>query len=112
MPQRKYYCDYCDRSFVDSKEQREMHFKSVSHQNNVRLWYQSRKGYYVLLISYIETATIVKEQSAIPICDVFKKTGFCPMGNQCPYRHISVTNLERDGGSVIPCKLFLYNTTL
>ena len=35
---------------------------------------------------------------------MFKKTGFCPMGNQCPYRHIAVTDVERDGGSVIPCK--------
>ncbi len=26
------------------------------------------------------------------------------MGNQCPYRHIAVTDVERDGGSVIPCK--------
>ena len=109
MPQRKYYCDYCDRSFVDSKEQREMHFKSVSHQNNVRLWYQSRKGLFPYFKWFIETSAIVKEQSSIPICEVFKKTGFCPMGNQCPYRHIAVTDVERDGGSVIPCKKMSLN---
>ena len=31
------------------------------------------------------------------------------MGNQCPYRHIAVTDVEREGGSVIPCKKMSLN---
>ena len=108
MPQRRYYCDYCDRSFVDSKQKRDQHFQSPQHKNNVRLWFQSRQGKYIfsILLICVETAPIVQQCNSIPICESYQQNGFCPMGNMCPYRHVVVTNNMIDGGTVIPCKFF------
>ena len=105
MPQRRYYCDYCDRSFIDSKQKRDQHFQSPQHKNNVRLWFQSRKGmYFPTVLIFIETAPIVQHCSSIPICESYQHNGFCPLGNMCPYRHVVVTNDMIDGGTVIPGK--------
>lgn len=32
----------------------------------------------------------------------FKKSGFCRLGNKCPYRHVGITDDIREGFSVIP----------
>ena len=102
MPQRRYYCDYCGRSFLDSQRKREAHFQSAIHQNNVKMWFQSRKGFPFMFGLTAETAEVLQQSSAIPICEAFKKNGFCQWGNNCPYRHIPVTDDLREGHSVIP----------
>ena len=50
----------------------------------------------------IETAAVL-QQSSTPICNDYRRTGFCRMGNNCPYRHIAVTDEMREDGMVIPC---------
>ena len=54
----------------------------------------------------VETAGILQATSATPICENFRRNGFCQMGNNCPYRHLSVTEEMRSGGTVIPCTCY------
>ena len=41
---KRYYCDFCDRSFADSANNRKNHFKGVNHQRLRKLHYDSFKG--------------------------------------------------------------------
>ena len=41
---KRYYCDFCDRSFADSANNRKNHFKGGNHQRLRKLHYDSFKG--------------------------------------------------------------------
>ena len=38
---KRYYCDYCDKSFPDNLDQRKKHLRGVVHQRNRNQFYQS-----------------------------------------------------------------------
>jgi transposase-like protein len=44
MPQKRYYCDHCDKSFILTSGARRRHFDGRSHRNNVRMYYASFEG--------------------------------------------------------------------
>ena len=41
---KRYYCDFCDRSFADTSQARKKHIHGVQHQRNRKLHYDSFKG--------------------------------------------------------------------
>ena len=75
MPQRRYYCDYCGRSFVDTKEKRDAHFQSQVHQNNVRMWYESRKGMDIFILVMSRNRTCSSKDSFSTCMHYFQKNG-------------------------------------
>lgn len=41
---KRYYCDFCDRSFADTGVNRKNHFKGVQHQRAKKQHYDSFRG--------------------------------------------------------------------
>ncbi|KAG9303554.1 hypothetical protein G9A89_018450 [Geosiphon pyriformis] len=75
---RKYYCDYCDRSFPDNAEARRKHLDGAQHQTAVKLHYDS----------YRNPAEILVENARHPPCRKFLETGHCQFGLSCRYSHV------------------------
>ncbi|CAG8499406.1 16164_t:CDS:2 [Acaulospora morrowiae] len=75
---KKYYCDYCDRSFPDNAEARRKHIEGTQHQNNVKLHYDS----------YKDPAELLVENSKKSPCRKFFESGYCPFGLSCKYSHV------------------------
>jgi U11/U12 small nuclear ribonucleoprotein SNRNP20 len=44
---RRYYCEYCDKSFLDDFDAREKHIKGAHHQRMRKQHYDSFRGMYV-----------------------------------------------------------------
>eukprot|EP00270_Netrium_digitus_P014492 TRINITY_DN4926_c0_g1_i3.p1 TRINITY_DN4926_c0_g1~~TRINITY_DN4926_c0_g1_i3.p1 ORF type:complete len:117 (-),score=20.46 TRINITY_DN4926_c0_g1_i3:118-468(-) len=40
----RYYCDFCDKQFIDNPVARRRHMRGMSHQRNKKMWYQQFKG--------------------------------------------------------------------
>ncbi|CAG2058502.1 unnamed protein product, partial [Timema podura] len=78
-----YYCDFCDRSFVDGHDARKKHLMGSMH---LRL----RKEHYD---SLRDAATILTEESAKVPCKRFRNTGECVFGGNCRYSHYSQDQL-------------------
>nr|CAD7260002.1 unnamed protein product [Timema shepardi] len=70
-----YYCDFCDRSFVDGHDARKKHLMGSMH---LRL----RKEHYDSL----------RESAKVP-CKRFRNTGECVFGGNCRYSHYSQEQL-------------------
>ena len=45
MPKR-YYCDYCKKSFQDNPQSRKRHLNGIGHKRNRRMHYDSMSGGY------------------------------------------------------------------
>eukprot|EP00002_Diphylleia_rotans_P039733 TRINITY_DN9288_c0_g1_i2.p1 TRINITY_DN9288_c0_g1~~TRINITY_DN9288_c0_g1_i2.p1 ORF type:complete len:159 (-),score=36.19 TRINITY_DN9288_c0_g1_i2:77-553(-) len=84
MPIAKYYCDYCDKQFVDTPVARRKHFESKTHQTQVKMHYDSFKDPTELLI----------EESKKPPCTTFQRTGSCNFGTQCRFSHLSPAMMQ------------------
>ncbi|PSN33869.1 hypothetical protein C0J52_25023 [Blattella germanica] len=81
---KRYYCDYCDRSFIDDLEARKKHLNGSMH---VRL----KKEHY----DYFRDAkTLYKEESAKDGCKRFLNVGECVFGANCRFTHFSKQQLE------------------
>jgi len=74
---KRYYCDYCDRSFKDDNEARRKHISSLQHAKN-------RADHYS---SFKEPETILREESAKTPCKRFLNYGDCAFGNGCRFSH-------------------------
>lgn len=56
---KRYYCDYCDRSFKDDVEARKKHLFSLQHMKNRADHYSVFKGkVLIIFVQYIFTAYI------------------------------------------------------
>mmetsp|Transcript_38666 Transcript_38666/g.64236 ORF Transcript_38666/g.64236 Transcript_38666/m.64236 type:complete len:151 (-) Transcript_38666:754-1206(-) len=77
MPQAKYYCDYCDRSFNDTPQARKKHLDSKFHSMQVKMHYDSYKDPFEL----------IAEEAAMPICQNWIRSGRCDYGDRCKYAH-------------------------
>lgn len=75
---KRYYCDFCDRSFADSGINRKNHFKGVQHQ-------RLRKQHYD---SFREAATILAEDAHKMPCKRFQ-SGTCDFGDSCKFSHMT-----------------------
>ncbi|XP_012277105.1 zinc finger matrin-type protein 5 [Orussus abietinus] len=74
---KRYFCDYCDRSFKDDPEARKKHLSSLQHAKN-------RADHYNL---YKDPETILKEETAKIPCKRFMTYGDCAFGNGCRFSH-------------------------
>ncbi|XP_012260633.2 zinc finger matrin-type protein 5-like [Athalia rosae] len=76
---KRYYCDYCDRSFKDDPEARKKHLTSLQHARNRMEHYDQFK----------DAATILQEESTKLPCKRFMTQGDCAFGNGCRFSHYS-----------------------
>eukprot|EP00128_Syssomonas_multiformis_P005674 Colp12_sorted_trinity150504_noHs@26176 len=75
---KRYFCDYCNKSFMDNPLARKRHLESANHQLQVKLHYDSFKDPSQLL------AEELKKQP----CKRFQTTGTCDFGGRCKYGHV------------------------
>ncbi|XP_054714202.1 zinc finger matrin-type protein 5-like isoform X2 [Uloborus diversus] len=86
---KRYYCDYCERSFADGAENRKKHLASVHHQKLRAAHYEQFK----------DAATLLAENRAKKPCRKFHQTGNCDFGLSCKYSHFTpsdIKELERE----------------
>lgn len=82
---KNYWCDFCQRSFVDILETRKKHIRSIQHQRLRKLHYDSFK----------DAASLLQEESTRHPCKRFFQTGQCDFGDLCKYSHTNIENLKQ-----------------
>ncbi|XP_019727743.1 zinc finger matrin-type protein 5 [Hippocampus comes] len=85
---KRYYCDYCERSFQDNMHNRKKHLFGVQHQRAKKAWFDHFRGY----------ADILKDEQAKKPCRKFLQRGICDFGPSCRFSHMSeaeMFNLRR-----------------
>ncbi|KAA8584605.1 zinc finger matrin-type protein 5 [Etheostoma spectabile] len=85
---KRYYCDYCDRSFQDNMHNRKKHLNGVQHHRAKKAWYDSFRD---------SSAILCDEQTKKP-CRKFLQKGICDFGPNCRFSHMSeeeMFNLKR-----------------
>ncbi|KAM6155492.1 zinc finger matrin-type protein 5 [Rhynchocyon petersi] len=81
---KRYFCDYCDRSFQDSLHNRKKHLNGLQHLKAKKVWYDM----------FRDAATIlVDEQNKRP-CWKFLLIGQCDFGSKCRFSHMSGRDLQ------------------
>ncbi|XP_066517718.1 zinc finger matrin-type protein 5 [Hoplias malabaricus] len=81
---KRYYCDYCDRSFQDTLHNRKKHLNGVQHQRAKKAW----------LDVFRNTAAILQEERSKQPCRKFLQTGQCVFGPSCRYSHFSEKDMK------------------
>lgn len=85
---KRYYCDYCDRSFQDNMHNRKKHLNGVLHHRAKKAWFDHFKDLHVIL----------QEEQAKKPCRRFLQKGVCDFGENCRFSHMSeedLLNLQR-----------------
>ncbi|XP_029025264.1 zinc finger matrin-type protein 5 [Betta splendens] len=85
---KRYYCDYCDRSFQDNMHNRKKHLNGVQHHRAKKAWYDN----------FRDTAAILHDEQTKKPCRKFLQKGICDFGPNCRYSHMSeedLCNLQR-----------------
>lgn len=81
---KRYFCDYCNRSFLDDPESRRKHLQGIAH-------IRTRNNHYK---QFNDIKTIVLEESCKEECRKFRNTGYCHFGENCNYTHYSQEDLN------------------
>ncbi|XP_057671710.1 zinc finger matrin-type protein 5 [Diorhabda carinulata] len=79
---RRYYCDYCEKSFIDDLEARKKHLQSSNHIKLRNMHYESCR----------DPETALKEELLKIPCRRFFQGG-CPFEGICRYTHYSPEEL-------------------
>ncbi|XP_066256125.1 zinc finger matrin-type protein 5 [Euwallacea similis] len=74
---RRYYCEYCNKTFIDELEARKKHLQSANHIKLRNLHYEQCR----------EPAIILKEELLKIPCRKFFHTGTCLFEGGCKYTH-------------------------
>ncbi|KAJ8346752.1 hypothetical protein SKAU_G00281530 [Synaphobranchus kaupii] len=85
---KRYYCDYCDRSFQDNMHNRKKHLNGVQHHRAKKAWFHS----------FRDAAAILAEEQSKKPCRKFIQTGQCGFGSNCRFSHITekdIASLEQ-----------------
>ncbi|KAM4634671.1 zinc finger matrin-type protein 5 isoform 2-T2 [Polymixia lowei] len=85
---KRYYCDYCDRSFQDNMHNRKKHLNGVQHHRAKKAWFDH----------FRDSAAILYDEQAKKPCRKFLQTGNCGFGPNCRFSHMSeedLANLKR-----------------
>uniref|UniRef100_A0A8C8REX4 Zinc finger matrin-type protein 5 n=1 Tax=Pelusios castaneus TaxID=367368 RepID=A0A8C8REX4_9SAUR len=82
---KRYFCDYCDRSFQDNLHNRKKHLNGVQHLRAKKAWYDLFRD---------AAAVLLEEQSKKP-CRKFLQTGQCDFGFNCRFSHMTEEDLEK-----------------
>ncbi|TEA23521.1 hypothetical protein DBR06_SOUSAS910217, partial [Sousa chinensis] len=81
---KRYFCDYCDRSFQDNLHNRKKHLNGLQHLKAKKLWYDMFRD---------AAAILLDEQNKRP-CRKFLLTGKCDFGSNCRFSHMSERDLQ------------------
>ncbi|XP_068767842.1 zinc finger matrin-type protein 5 isoform X2 [Struthio camelus] len=82
---KRYFCDYCDRSFQDNLHNRKKHLNGVQHLRAKRVWYDL----------FRDAASILQEEQSKKPCRKFLQTGQCDFGSNCRFSHMTEQDLEK-----------------
>ncbi|KAJ8286494.1 hypothetical protein GJAV_G00039840 [Gymnothorax javanicus] len=85
---KRYYCDYCDRSFQDNMHNRKKHLNGVQHHRAKKAWFHN----------FRDAAAILAEEQSKKPCRKFLQTGQCGFGSSCRFSHMTeqdMANLEQ-----------------
>jgi len=80
---KRYYCDYCDKSFADNPTSRKTHLQGVTHARCRKAHYDSCK----------DEGTLLREDAGKRPCKTFLSSGECRFGDRCQFSHL--TNEDR-----------------
>uniref|UniRef100_A0A8C7WPD3 Zinc finger matrin-type protein 5 n=1 Tax=Oryzias sinensis TaxID=183150 RepID=A0A8C7WPD3_9TELE len=69
---KRYYCDYCDRSFQDNMHNRKKHLNGVQHHRAKKAWFDQFRG-----------------ESFLVFFNCHFSVGFCDFGANCRFSHMS-----------------------
>ncbi|KAM9624722.1 zinc finger matrin-type protein 5 isoform 2-T2 [Morphnus guianensis] len=91
---KRYFCDYCDRSFQDNLHNRKKHLNGVQHLRAKRVWYDL----------FRDAAAILQEEQTKKPCRKFLQTGQCDFGSNCRFSHMTEQDLEKLSAQVQVCR--------
>lgn len=77
---RQYYCEYCDRTFLDNLTARKKHLASYAHKNNRKAWYDRFRS---------KRERLNDELAKPRVCRYYAAEGKCVFQNTCRYRHLT-----------------------
>ncbi|XP_044763574.1 zinc finger matrin-type protein 5 [Coccinella septempunctata] len=80
---RRYYCDYCDKTFIDDVGARKKHLQS-SHHIKLRNWYYD---------DCRDPSVKLKEEITKAPCRRYEQNGTCQFAGNCKYRHYTQEEL-------------------
>ncbi|GJP35071.1 hypothetical protein CLOM_g19534 [Closterium sp. NIES-68] len=96
----KYYCDFCDKSFLDSPAARRRHVRGASHQRIRTQWYATFEKASEVPDAYVgadrcarhqskeeggNQKSQTKEEGPHQQCDELLTRGLCSRGSFCPF---------------------------
>ncbi|KAE8634067.1 hypothetical protein XENTR_v10002192 [Xenopus tropicalis] len=87
---RRYFCDYCDRSFQDNLHNRKKHLNGVQHQRSKKAWFDA----------FRDASEVLAEEQTKKVCRRFIQCGQCDFGPGCRFSHLTVEELEALKGQV------------
>lgn len=115
---RRYYCDYCDKTFIDDLDARKKHLFSSHHIKLRKLHYEMHRGNFFKLFYLINEITklfldlkaILQEESVKTPCRRFFQNGDCQFAGNCKYTHYSQTCLWeiKQQSMYKSCSWFIY----
>ncbi|RUS81542.1 hypothetical protein EGW08_010712 [Elysia chlorotica] len=76
---KRYYCDYCNKSFADNPVSRKTHLSGVVHAQNKRAHYDA----------FRDEEEILRDESNKRPCRTFLSSGQCKFGDRCQYSHLT-----------------------
>uniref|UniRef100_A0A8P4K7S9 Zinc finger matrin-type protein 5 n=1 Tax=Dicentrarchus labrax TaxID=13489 RepID=A0A8P4K7S9_DICLA len=80
---RRYYCDYCDRSFQDNMHNRKKHLNGVQHHRAKKAWFDH----------FRDSSAILHDEQTKKPCRKFLQKGICDFGPNCRFSHMSEEDL-------------------
>lgn len=95
---RRYYCDFCDKRFIDDLEGRKKHLASAHHIKMKKLHYDMFVGESVFFfffvnfnvkMSFKDAKTIFEQETQKFPCKRFLQNGDCQFKGNCKYSHYS-----------------------
>lgn len=81
---KRYYCDYCDRSFQDNMHNRKKHLNGVQHHRAKKAWYDH----------FRDSSAILYDEQAKKACRKFLQKGICDFGPNCRFSHMSEEDMD------------------
>lgn len=76
---KRYYCDYCDRSFQDNMHNRKKHLSGVQHHRAKKAWFDH----------FRDCSAILQDEQAKKPCRKFLQKGICDFGPNCRFSHMT-----------------------
>lgn len=80
---KRYYCDYCERTFVDDPDSRKKHIQGIGHIRLRNLHYSKFK----------DLKAIYAEERSKEECKRFMRSGQCQFNENCIHTHYSKEDL-------------------